>query len=475
MKHTLVHHHLARLAIGAMLSLAAATAQAQFTANYQTNIVDGTDLVQPSYFFVGNGFHHNTLYIINGGSVSNMTNYASMGGLSIAGSNALAVVSGANSLWTGSGTFYMGHNGAKARLEVRNGGTVRFLSGGDPTLIVGLIATSTNNEIIVDAGTLIASSPLMGKLGGDNRLTVTNGGQVLLGNSAYGFRVGYGGEAGKGSDNNVISISGEGSLLSTGYLYLYNAGNTVSVRDGGTLELTKKVERSDGNGTISNIGGIYQFTMLVPLIFVGHANYMSISNGTIAYRAVTEADIFEAHIANLPFAGQNSFKLNTATNSSTVSQTYTFDPTSNPKHYVRLVLANGSTYRNGNVTIGNGGELRVEGAASTLSNNLTFVSGATFTSRINSPSNYGSLVAHGAVTLGGAKLALEFTSAPPMNVPYTLIDKVSGTVDGTFASGVVATLNGAPFEGSFQVSTTGGSGNDVVVTRVPSSTLITIR
>ncbi len=89
--------------------------------------------------------------------------------------------------------------------------------------------------------------------------------------------------------------------------------------------------------------------------------------------------------------------------------------------------------------------------------------------------DYDRLTTAGTVTLGGAlNLSLGFTPSPGDS--FTIVDKTSGgPITGTFsglAEGATFDIGGVPF----QITYTGGSGNDVVLTRVqvPASNISSI-
>jgi T5SS/PEP-CTERM-associated repeat protein len=225
--------------------------------------------------------------------------------------NNVAIVTGAGSVWSNSAQLNVGYNQATGvQLIVTNGGTVADGFG-----FVGRLASSTNNSVtVMGAGSLWRSTL-----------------QVNVGDTAS-FTAG---------------------------------GGTVSVTDGGTLESPVLVSGFNGSGTISNRGGIYQFPTSAPTITANTANSIVITNGTISYRDVNGADIYNGEVAHMTFQGDNTFRLNNSSNASVAS--YTFDSVANtgaPTNYQRLALVNGgSRWAGGNVTIGTGGAMLVSNSA----------------------------------------------------------------------------------------------------------------
>jgi autotransporter-associated beta strand protein len=158
---------------------------------------------------------------------------------------------------------------------------------------------------------------------------------------------------------------------------------------------------------------------------------------------------------------------------------------------LRITNTSGSATGTGTVTVGSSGILEGTGSVSgattvngqlnpgvsgtgklTFGTNLTFSSGATYNVQLNgttSGSGYDqAIMSSGTLTLGSATLSLTFGYAPTINDAYTIIDNQgSNAVSGTFsglAQGATKTVsyNGVPYD--CQISYTGGTGNDVVLT-----------
>jgi len=122
--------------------------------------------------FVGSASSGNRLVVSNGGWMRNST--ANIGGL---GEDNEVTVTGAGSTWTNGGTLIVGASGRRSRLVVSDGGVVH-----EPfDLRMGENATSTNNRIVVDGGTLVMASPSSGLFDVRRGTNVLNAGLIYVG------------------------------------------------------------------------------------------------------------------------------------------------------------------------------------------------------------------------------------------------------------------------------------------------------
>lgn len=117
----------------------------------------------------------------------------------------------------------------------------------------------------------------------------------------------------------------------------------------------------------------------------------------------------------------------------------------------------------------------------TLSSNLLLNAGSKLTCNINGSNDYDRIVVGGttvnlnADSGAGAALQIVLGYAPKSGQQFLILDKQSsGAIAGTFSSGTVAASYGGNAY-TFAVSTTGGNGNDVVLTRLSASTLVSIQ
>ena len=268
------------------------------------------------------------------------------------------------------------------------------------------------------------------------------------------------------TNTGAINLSNSALTMANGSLN--NAGGTVAIQNGGLLEANTFTQPS---GTMTNSGGIYQFSTVTPTLSRTTVDTIVLTNGTISFRAVTNADVFANwpggnQITNILYQGVNVFRLNAASNTAAKSQTYTFASNLGATNYARLELLNGSLYRGSNVTIGSGGSLLVSNGVSTIGGALSFASDATLNVDISTTNGFSCLVAQTNVNLNGCTLNVNVGPAPVIGTPFMIISNTSaGATSGQFANGtrwVTPTINGTNYV--VMINTADGSGNDVVLT-----------
>ena len=178
----------------------------------------------------------------------------------VSGSSNQVVVTGTNSLWTNSGSLYVGDRASGNRLLVGNGGVVANGTG-----YLGYNSTASNNvAVVTGAGSLWSNrfSFSVGESGSGNRLVVSNGGTVANGFGFLGF--------GPIASNNVAVVTGTNSRwinssdLSVG---TRGSGNQLVVSNGGTVSasnvfvgldadsLGNRVIVDGGTLRVTNVGG----------------------------------------------------------------------------------------------------------------------------------------------------------------------------------------------------------------------------
>jgi len=393
-----------------------------------------------------------------------------------------------------------------AAMTIRNG-TFWIATGGiaGADKLASLIVTGPGSRF-----TAVNSYQLYIGIDGNAQVLANNGGKITLADPAtgtsWGFTIGYG--AGK---TGTVEVAGSGSEVSfsaagtgsgqygpvrvgdggVGRLVITNrgtfgfysrngmfvgntagaAGSTVLVGDGGVLDFRREPDNPDGltvgnypGNSVSNIGGIFQFAFASPNINPGAFGNIVVSGGTIAFRNIDNADVNgnrTGTLTNILFLGDNTFRLNAATNVNAASQAYTFAADLGPTNYVNLELLNGSTYRGGDVTVGPGGSLTVTGGVATIAKDLTFQSGGTCRLVLGDTNAYSRIAVGGNLTLGNATLDIQLTAPPQKDLPYLFIDNTgSNPVSGQFETGsVTASYGGTNY--TFTVRTNRGDGNDV--------------
>src|ERR1017187_1801751 len=122
-------------------ALGSQPSEAQFTANFQTNIISGVASSWSGDYLVGNDSQFDLLTIENGGELSNGTGF--IGYTTNAEYNA-ALVTGNNSFWSNSVDLYIGVSGSDNSLTISNGGVVINNFG-----YIGYNTMSSNNNVLV--------------------------------------------------------------------------------------------------------------------------------------------------------------------------------------------------------------------------------------------------------------------------------------------------------------------------------------
>lgn len=205
--------------------------------------------------------------------------------------------------------------GTDNRLHVTGGSTASFgygleiglagarnhavFDGGSQTTVnflhVGKEATSTGNTVRVDGpDTRLASDSILrlGPGGGDNTLSIENGGLFETASTAY---------VGTGSDGNTVQVDGTGSRWShTGSFHLGSGStddNRLLVSDGGLVELSTYINFGDATGNFVGLDGGF-------LAFAGDLEWFIDSmlfDGRLRVRDAVSGDWIQAGAADLDF------------------------------------------------------------------------------------------------------------------------------------------------------------------------------
>jgi len=372
---------------------------------------------------VGLNGAYNTLILTNGGRASN-TGDGTVGTSSTSIGNK-AIVTGANSVWSNKALLYVGNVGSLNELSVLDGGTVTVGSDlhiGEGNSISANL--SSNNTVTVSGSGAVLKvngAIYVGSFGDNNQLIVTNHGTVLVTNATVNGNVRVG--QGVGHTNSVL-ITGDGSYLLANKFFVGANGTTLGagnalITQGGTLEANQIEDGSINSGTITNSGGIFQFT-LAPFITIHTPGSIVLTNGTISFRDLATAAT--TPVAGINYYGDNTFRLNHSTNATGLAS-YTFDSianTGNASNYQALALINGASWRSGSLTIGSGGTMLVSNSISRV--DASFISTGTV-KVVKSMMTFGS-----NVVISG-----KYISDPSTN---TFLGNVTLTSGGTLAGGV---------------------------------------
>jgi len=210
--------------------------EAQFTANFQTNIISGvtSNWAGPTYF-VGNTNFADVLIIENGARLRDSNGWL---GYTAAASNNIAIVSGSGSVWSntdGGNSITVGIEGGGNSLIITNGGRVVSVGGA-----IGSDLGGNNAVLITDTGSVwniqgilgIQGNLAVGNYGASNRVVISNGGQlaaggqVLVGGQSYSNSLVVTDPGSVCSNNGTLSIS---SLYGNNTLVISNGGQVVNI------------------------------------------------------------------------------------------------------------------------------------------------------------------------------------------------------------------------------------------------------
>jgi T5SS/PEP-CTERM-associated repeat protein len=282
-------------ALGAAIVMIAGTARAQFSADYQTNVIDGVVSNWAGDYYVGSNYVFDALQIINGGAVYNgSTGYI---GYSSTANNNSVLVSGTGSVWSNwsnwgsyGSSFYVGYQGSGNSLVITNGGTVYNAQWLNSASYIGYSSTANKNSVQVSGSGSVWnqwSGLYVGYQGSGNSLAINNGGKVLSGAGSIG---GYG-------SNNSVMVSGSGSVWNQWsglYVGYQGSGNSLVITNGGAVYNSPGYEIGyigysstannnsvlvSGSGSLWNHWSDWEGTATVYVGYQGSGNSLVINNG----------------------------------------------------------------------------------------------------------------------------------------------------------------------------------------------------
>jgi T5SS/PEP-CTERM-associated repeat protein len=385
-------------------------AQAQYSANYQTNLISGVTSNWPGSYIVGSNTFLDALQIANGGVLSNGTGYI---GYETSSSNNVASVATVGSVWSNAHNFYVGYSGAGNQLVITNGGSLVCGPNFPDAGYIGFNSSSSNNAVLISGSGSVwktGDRVYLGENGAGNWLTITNGGLVSCSTVYVGDQA--------SSSSNRILVSGSGSVLTnTGDLNLgwSGGGNSMIVSNGGKV-----------------FGGYIGYG------YVGE--YSSSSNNTVL---VTGTNSLWAHGGDLYLGyggGSNSL---TISSGGSVSNNYATLGNSSASNSV-LVTGSGSVWSNsGGVSIGFG--IVANYCSVTISNGATVYN--SFSADVGHGGSYcrAVIVGGGSVWTNGGSLNVGFSGAAnTMTITSGgTVYSTGGTIGGPYsisANNVVAII-----------------------------------
>jgi autotransporter-associated beta strand protein/T5SS/PEP-CTERM-associated repeat protein len=205
------------------------------------NLVDVTGanstFTNTDYLIVGYGGNANKFTVEAGGKATNGNAFIGyrFDVVSPTSDNNVVLVTGQNSLWENTGTFYLGSDGSGNTLTIADQGKVT-VDGASKDAVIGFKADADSNKLTVTgAGSEFSNSSTLyvGNLGKNNTLEILNGGLVTSNNVRIG--------SGAASTGNVAKVDGAGSIWNVaGTLRVgYGAGsNTLNISNGGAVNVT---------------------------------------------------------------------------------------------------------------------------------------------------------------------------------------------------------------------------------------------
>lgn len=310
----------------------------------------------------------------------------------IAGSTGTLQVTGGllvNTNSAGNQRLYVGNNGGAGSATISGGqwlgncftvsdscslnllgGTTLFNGGGAGHTV------SANGTVVVNGGVFV---------GTNDDITIYSGAGINVSSGTFMTRsVGVG----QNTTGGAIRVTGGQVILKDKLVIGYNSAassnNTVLVA-GGLLEAnTMEFYAGPTGNSISNSGGVYQFSTISPSFTLTGVGVVALDGGTIAFREVTNVNVKNnwsgTSLKSISYYGTNTFRLDTATNATSPDQSYTFAANMGSTNFARLELVNATNcYRGGNVTVGTGGSILFSNTTARLEGSLLITNGGVMT------------------------------------------------------------------------------------------------
>ncbi len=194
-------------------------------------VIEGTGSLLHAYrMYIGRLGFHNWIHILDGASVYRLDGFATIGSGIDACSNGV-VIDGPGSQWQLSG-LVVGDKGRHNAVIVTNGGTVYCVEA----CYVGANSTATGNEVLVTgSGSTFSCDPIcVGLYSSSNRITVSDGGQLTTrGALRFGAGDTVGNEIVVEGSNSALHVAGDMNAM-----YDSSRHSQLTIRDGGWLDDT---------------------------------------------------------------------------------------------------------------------------------------------------------------------------------------------------------------------------------------------
>jgi T5SS/PEP-CTERM-associated repeat protein len=269
------------------ITLGIQSSEAQYSANFQTNIISGVTSNWSFTYTVGSVTFADALLIEHGGVLSNG---AATVGQASSSSNNLVLVTDVSSVWSNNNRIFVGEAGAGNSLVISNGGSVVSLVDG---VIVGVNATGNGNNIsVTDPGSVLrnANNLTIGESGVSNSMMIVNGGKVYDSQGLLGSECSQSGCI--STSYSSVVVSGAGSTWSNGNslvvglsgwcnsLVISNGGNVFST-DGNFKGSTIGYYTGSNSVLVGGTGSLWSTPGYIKVGNSGFGNSLVISNGGV--------------------------------------------------------------------------------------------------------------------------------------------------------------------------------------------------
>ncbi|MCC7517865.1 MAG: hypothetical protein IT578_01635, partial [Verrucomicrobiae bacterium] len=380
---------------------------------------------------IGNTLGGDAALLIQGGSLaysSNSTFFVGSGagvtGTVIVAEGGALYLTNRSGLFTSSSTVF-GEGGGFGSLIV-SGGVVRTerTSDAGKLFVGGRQFSPGSGQMLIYGGSVDLSEALYVGHTDSTGLVLIAGGTLTVTNMAVlPAGVDYA-KIGSGSGGmGTMVISNGGRFVSDLVAVGFPGTGLLLVSEGGTLELKRnnylKLGIGGGTGAISNLhGGTIRFTTNAPDTSYTSANAF-MSDSTLEFQGVDAAALNENAVVNFAHQGQNTLRLNSATNAAIA---YAF---TNGGRFAVLELAGvNPSWQGPSLLIGAGGELRISNATAGV--NATLTNAGTIRA-VNAHVTYSS-----PVVLGGGYLSDPSTNTFLSNLTVTSSGYLQGGAGDRF-------------------------------------------
>jgi T5SS/PEP-CTERM-associated repeat protein len=228
-----------------------------YTNGYNTALVTGTNSLfsNSAGFYLGYYENGDTITVTNGAKLYGNNDYIGDGYSPYGGDSNQVLVTGSNSLYSNSGSLYIGYNDDKGPGYVVRGNSLTISNEAvavvaNGTYIGDYSATNGNNSVLVTGtnSTFSNSSKIyIGYGESGDFITVTNGAKLY----GHGDEIGYE----EGGNSNTLIVTGTNSLYSnSSYLYVGDTcyGNSLIISNGATAYVAGTTYVGDDTGDIGN-------------------------------------------------------------------------------------------------------------------------------------------------------------------------------------------------------------------------------